>query len=49
MEAKYHPHRNAQFEFINTTVVEFQNRAQPVISVDTKKTELVGQFANCWR
>jgi len=49
MEGKSHPHRNAQFEFINTTVMEFQNRGLPVISVDTKKKELIGQFANCGR
>src|ERR1017187_6055201 len=37
---------NAQFEHINTTVQEFQHRGQPVISVDAKKKELVGQFKN---
>jgi hypothetical protein len=41
-----HPDRNAQFEHINATVVDFQQRAQPVISVDTKKKELVGEFRN---
>lgn len=46
MEGKTHPDRNAQFEFINTKVMDFQSRAQPVISVDTKKKELVGRFAN---
>src|SRR5208337_645412 len=41
-----HPDRNAQFERINATVMRFQRRGQPVISVDTKKKELVGEFRN---
>jgi Rhodopirellula transposase DDE domain len=41
-----HPDRNAQFEHINDTVKMFQRRGQPVISVDTKKKELVGEFKN---
>jgi hypothetical protein len=41
-----HPDRNAQFEHINATVNKFQQRGQPVISVDTKKKELVGEFKN---
>jgi hypothetical protein len=41
-----HPDRNAQFEHINATVKAFQRRGQPVISVDTKKKELVGEFKN---
>ena len=41
-----HPDRNAQFEHINRTVKDFQRRGQPVISVDTKKKELVGDFKN---
>jgi hypothetical protein len=45
-EGASHPDRNAQFEYINTTVQRFQQRGQPVISVDTKKKELVGQFKN---
>ena len=45
-EGGAHPDRNAQFEYINATVKRFQQRAQPVISVDTKKKELVGQFKN---
>ena len=45
-EGGSHPDRNAQFEHINATVGRFQQRAQPVISVDTKKKELVGQFKN---
>jgi hypothetical protein len=41
-----HPDRNAQFEYINDRAKEFQSAAQPVISVDTKKKELVGDFKN---
>ena len=45
-EGASHPHRNAQFEHINARVKEFQKRGQPVVSVDTKKKELIGDFAN---
>jgi transposase len=45
-EGDSHPDRNAQFEYINEQVLRFQNRHQPVISVDTKKKELVGDFRN---
>lgn len=45
-EGKSHPDRNAQFEHINATVERFQARNLPVISVDTKKKELVGNFKN---
>jgi hypothetical protein len=45
-EGESHPDRNAQFEFINLAVKQFQQRGQPVISVDTKKKELVGPFKN---
>jgi Rhodopirellula transposase DDE domain len=45
-EGMDHPDRNAQFEHINATVEAFQARNQPVISVDTKKKELVGAFKN---
>jgi Rhodopirellula transposase DDE domain len=41
-----HPDRNAQFEFINTRVLTLQRRGQPVVSVDTKKKELIGDFKN---
>jgi hypothetical protein len=44
-----HPDRNAQFEHINASVLDFQRRGQPVISVDTKKKELVGNFRNSGR
>ncbi len=46
LEGSSHPDRNAQFEFINQQVIKFQNNNQPVISVDTKKKELVGNFKN---
>jgi hypothetical protein len=45
-EGAAHPDRNAQFEHINRHVRAFQRRGQPVISVDTKKKELVGDFKN---
>jgi hypothetical protein len=45
-EGMTHPDRNAQFEHINATADDFLQRAQPVISVDTKKKELVGDFKN---
>jgi hypothetical protein len=45
-EGADHPDRNAQFEHINAAVMRFQRRGQPVISVDTKKKELVGEFRN---
>jgi hypothetical protein len=45
-EGANHPDRNAQFEHINATVKAFQAAGQPVISVDTKKKELVGDFKN---
>lgn len=46
LEGKQHPDRNAQFEHINTRVSAEMRAAQPVISVDTKKKELVGNYAN---
>jgi hypothetical protein len=45
-EGSSHPDRNAQFEYINKQVSAFQMRHQPVVSVDTKKKELVGEFKN---
>jgi hypothetical protein len=45
-EGDQHPDRNAQFEHINEQVKAFQERGQPVASVDTKKKELVGEFKN---
>ena len=46
MEGKSHPDRDAQFKFINSKVIEYQIRCQPVISVDAKKKELIGRFSN---
>jgi transposase len=48
-EGAEHPDRNAQFEHIGRRAKEFQQRGQPVISVDTKKKELVGDFKNAGR
>jgi hypothetical protein len=45
-EGASHPDRNAQFEHINRQVRAFQQAGQPVVSVDTKKRELVGDFKN---
>ena len=45
-EGAAHPDRNAQFAHINAAVQAFQQRGAPVISVDTKKKELVGDFKN---
>jgi hypothetical protein len=41
-----HPDRNAQFEYINATAAEFLEAGDPVISVDTKKKEKIGNFKN---
>ncbi len=52
VEGSRHPDRNAQFEYINTEVLDAQAAGQPVISVDTKKKELVGNYRNAgseWR
>lgn len=48
-EGGHHPDRDAQFQHINDRVLAFQRRDQPVISVDTKKKELVGNFKNLGR
>jgi len=45
-EGASHPDRDAQFKYINDRVQSFQQREQPVVSVDTKKKELVGDFKN---
>src|SRR5213594_3835116 len=46
LEGTSHPDRNAQFEYINRQVRAFLRTGDPVISVDTKKKELVGHFKN---
>jgi hypothetical protein len=48
-EGKQHPDRNAQFEHIAAKTRAFLRRRQPVISVDTKKKELIGDFKNAGR
>jgi hypothetical protein len=48
-EGGSHPDRNAQFEHISERARRFQQRGQPVISVDTKKKELIGPFKNAGR
>jgi transposase len=46
IEGGSHPDRDTQFEFIHQKVKQFQKQGQPVISVDTKKKELIGNFKN---
>ena len=52
IEGAQHPDRNAQFEYIHDQIQRYLRAGQPVVSVDTKKKELVGQFKNAgqeWR
>ncbi|MFJ9847611.1 ISAzo13 family transposase, partial [Kitasatospora sp. NPDC101155] len=49
LEGKQHPDRDAQFRYLNEQAREHRDSGQPVISVDTKKKELVGQFKNSGR
>jgi Rhodopirellula transposase DDE domain len=46
LEGSHNPDRNAQFEHINAAVTATQAAGQPVISIDTKKKELIGAFKN---
>jgi len=46
IEGGQHPDRDAQFRYLNDRVREHQDSGDPVISVDTKKKELVGKFKN---
>jgi Rhodopirellula transposase DDE domain len=48
-EGQDHPDRDAQFEHINEQVRSFQAEGQPVVSVDAKKKELIGDFRNSGR
>jgi hypothetical protein len=48
-EGSSHPDRDAQFSHINKQVQAFQKRGQPVVSVDAKKKELIGDFKNAGR
>ncbi len=45
-EGSHHPDRDGQFQHINSQVLAVQAAGQPVISVDTKKKELVGDYKN---
>jgi len=45
-EGRQHPDRDEQFRYLNDTAASFIAQSQPVISVDTKKKELIGEFAN---
>ncbi|MFJ6897098.1 ISAzo13 family transposase [Streptomyces hokutonensis] len=49
LEGKQHPDRNAQFRYINERAREHMGAGQPVISVDAKKKELVGDYKNAGR
>ena len=46
LEGRQHPDRDAQFRRIDRRVRAFQRLGQPVVSVDTKKKEVVGQYRN---
>ena len=48
-EGPQHPNRDAQFRYLNRQVKAFRRTGDPVISVDTKKKELVGAFKNAGR
>ena len=45
-EGTQHPDRDAQFQYLNDQVTRYQKQGNPVISVDTKKKELIGDFKN---
>ena len=49
LEGKDHPDRNAQFEYLNQQVKDFQDAGQPVVSVDCKKKENIGPFQQVGR
>jgi hypothetical protein len=49
LEGVQHPDRNAQFGYINARAGEHQTAGQPVVSMDAKKKELVGQYKNAGR
>ena len=52
LEGREHPDRDAQFTHINDTATAFLDAGDPVVSVDTKKKEVVGEYANkgrAWR
>jgi transposase len=49
LEGKQNPDRDAQFGYLNEQVKDHQNDGEPVVSVDTKKKELIGEFKNAGR
>jgi hypothetical protein len=49
LEGRQHPDRDAQFRYINARVKAFLRTGDPVVSVDTKKKELIGAFRNAGR
>lgn len=49
LEGKQNPDRDAQFRYLNEQVRTHQEAGEPVVSVDTKKKELVGEFHNAGR
>ena len=52
LEGKQHPDRDAQFRYLNEQVRRHARRREPVVSVDTKKKELIGRYKNngqTWR
>lgn len=51
LAGKPHPHRDQQYRFIQRTKALFRRHGEPVLSIDAKKTELIGNFKNagaCW-
>lgn len=46
LDGSNHPDRDAQFEYINAAVIKTQSAGQPVISIDSKKKELIGHYKN---
>jgi Rhodopirellula transposase DDE domain len=49
IEGKQHPDRDGQFRYISTQAKDHLDAGDPVISVDTKKKELIGQYRNAGR
>ncbi|MEV1174574.1 ISAzo13 family transposase [Nonomuraea sp. NPDC049784] len=49
LEGGRHPDRDAQFRYINEQIKQYQTARDPVVSVDTKKKELIGAFKNAGR
>jgi hypothetical protein len=49
LEGAQHPDRDAQFQYINARAAEHHDAGQPVVSVDAKKKEIIGEFKNAGR